>query len=235
MRTTDIPSSTLAVQQAYVQSLAERAEGIAMSTKIVKVLDEVQRPSSAPAKYGCGMHSGEAEGKPCHANALASPEHFHQSHGFQNVRNSQQANQEDIVWNKYGYNEAYEYCDEATTVMLCNIPCRVKLEEIIQAVASLGFDGTYDLLHAPGPKRRHPHLTSTTNIGYAFINFVTPEYADQFMKVFTGFCFEGRHSEKVGLAKLARIQGFHNNYTLIKSSLAQCILPMGLPRKAILQ
>lgn len=225
-RASAIPSSTAASQQEYVESLVERAEGIAKSAKIGKIADEVQRPRSAPAKLNCE--------KPSKANKLASPARFGRvEHGLQDKHFSKHAETDVVDYNTYDYNDLHYGESEATTVMLCNIPCRVKLEEIIEAVRSLGFEGTYDLLHAPGPKRRHRHLISKTNIGYAFINFVTPEYASDFMKVFTGFCFEGRQSDKVGMAKLARIQGFLNNYAMTKGHVTPCILPMGVPREAI--
>jgi len=239
-RTRAIPNSTLALQQAYAQSLAERAEGMAKSANDWK---DFQRPSSAPAKLGYG--------KPYHELASSGRSHRLQNH-FQDAQTSwemEKGNVEcnmlidqastapsDQAFNDEGsnYNEyADNISSEMTTVMLCNIPCRVTLEEIIHAVRSLGFDDTYDLLHAPGPKRRHRYLASTTNIGYAFINFVKPEDAQNFMKAFEGFCFEGRHSEKVGMAKFGRVQGFHNNYMLMKGSIAPCVLPMGAPRDCI--
>jgi hypothetical protein len=228
-RASAIPSSTAASQQQYFESLVERAEGIAKSAKIGTIADEVQRPRSAPAKLICE--------KPSNAEKLASPARSGRvERGFQDKDFSKHAETDVVGYNTCDYNDVCDYGEsEATTVMLCNIPCRVKLEEIIEAVRSLGFEGTYDLLHAPGPKRRHRHLISKTNIGYAFINFVSPEYARDFMKVFTGFCFEGRQSDKVGVAKLARIQGFLNNYAMTKGHVTPCILPMGVPQEAFYQ
>jgi hypothetical protein len=128
-----------------------------------------------------------------------------------------------------------EYDDDEkvamTTVMLCNIPCRAKLAEITKAVDSLGFEGSYDLLHAPGPKRRFARGSNMSNIGYAFINFLRPEHAERFIQGFDGFHFEGRHSVKVGKAKFARVQGFHNNYSIsiLKGGASHYALPCGIP------
>jgi hypothetical protein len=220
----------LALQQAYAQSLAERAEDMAKAATDLKAADESQNASSVPAKFGCG--------KKLNGMDLVSAYHFRSTQdGVQDLRNSQWVDQENTFCMRhdgFGVDDVYQTKDgmdsELTTVMLCNIPCRVSLEEIEQAVAFLGFEGTYDLLHAPGPKRRHRNISSTTNIGYAFINFQHPEHAQRFINVFDGFHFVGRQSDKLGVAKFARIQGFQNNYMLLKGgSLAQCVLPLGLP------
>jgi hypothetical protein len=132
--------------------------------------------------------------------------------------------------------ETYDYIDETdmmmsgmTTIMLCNIPCRVSLHEITDAVRCLGYEGTYDLLHVPGPRGRRRGVANSTNIGYAFINFVKPEDAQNFLDAFQGFCFQGRQSDKVGIAKFARVQGFEKNFMLLNRSSAQCVLPYGIP------
>jgi hypothetical protein len=209
-RTSEIQSSTLA-SLAYAQSLAERAEGIA------KIANVLQRPSSAPGMMLYGKPPNTKE------------------NNFQDGRDSRCIEGCNIACGMYvdkeyeDNHDVFSTAPHLTTVMICNIPCRAKLEEIAKAVDSLGFAGTYDLLHAPGPKRRHARMTNTTNVGYAFINFLHPQHAQDFIDTFDGFCFEGRHSRKQGQAKFARVQGFRDNYMILKGGSAPCALPLGAP------
>ena len=61
------------------------------------------------------------------------------------------------------------------TFMLCSIPSRTSIRELIGAVNSFGFANTYDLVFLPcRPQRRR---LTPTNFGYAFVNFSSPEHA----------------------------------------------------------
>jgi hypothetical protein len=82
--------------------------------------------------------------------------------------------------------------------MLCDLPCRILREDVIIALDSEGFANKYDFVHVPG---------STTNLGYAFINFVDSEAAESFRTQFTGYRFPGTKSAKVCSVKAASIQG----------------------------
>merc|ERR1712118_485791 len=57
---------------------------------------------------------------------------------------------------------------EITTLMLCDIPCRQSIEQIIDAINMLGFEGRYDLVYRPA---KRPTLRQ--NMGYSFVNFNT--------------------------------------------------------------
>jgi hypothetical protein len=108
----------------------------------------------------------------------------------------------------------------ATTLMLCNIPCRAKLDEIIDMVSSLGFENLYDFLYAPGATCAYGR---SRNLGYAFVNFLSADEARRFAVAFNGYCFEGRASSKKGIAKIARVQGFDEN--VMRADLSKCVLP----------
>lgn len=220
-----MPSSTAAMQEAYTESLAERAETIASVATESEGEDGSQSSRSAETDFGNST-----------AIDLTSSEYLHRFQENNQGKRNQSSNQigpKDIARNVAVDNmpnfDQNPNTTSPTTVMICNIPCRVTLQEITQAISFLGFDGTYDLLHAPGPKRSTRFLTSKTNIGYAFINFLNTELAQNFVQAFDGFCFEARQSAKVGTAKLARIQGFHLNYEIVKNRATQCVLPMGAP------
>ena len=52
--------------------------------------------------------------------------------------------------------------EEATTMMICNIPCKFGYHKIVEAIHSVGFRGTYDFVHVPNRKGKRD-----ANIGYA--------------------------------------------------------------------
>lgn len=118
----------------------------------------------------------------------------------------------------------------ATTLMLCNIPCRATIEEVVTAVHSLGFENTYDFLYVPGATCCYGKAGVSRNLGYAFVNFLTAEVARHFVIAFDGFSFGGRYSSKKGVAKIARVQGLENN--LMHADMSKCVLPQ---REVVLQ
>ncbi|CAJ1363634.1 unnamed protein product [Effrenium voratum] len=87
------------------------------------------------------------------------------------------------------------------TVMIKNIPCRCSSQEVLRAVNTLGFDGTYDFFYLP-MNRRHKQ-----GIGYAFINFREPGAAAKFKQAIWGYRFPGRNSTKVVHVAVAQLQG----------------------------
>jgi len=58
-----------------------------------------------------------------------------------------------------------------TTVMLRNIPNRYTQLELIEELESLGFVSCFDFLYAP------TDFGTMGNVGYAFINFTTADWA----------------------------------------------------------
>jgi len=95
--------------------------------------------------------------------------------------------------------------DKGTTVMLCNIPCRVARSNIVNALEEGGFAGLYDFVYLPeGNGRRYRR---NGNIGYCFINFRCSGDAQMFAKVFEDFQFHGFLSTKRSTVKFANLQG----------------------------
>jgi len=69
--------------------------------------------------------------------------------------------------------------EEITTLMIRNMPCRLKQSDVVSELDFYGFGGTYDWLYMPS------NLTVASKgkgqgKGYAFVNFIKPEFATRF-------------------------------------------------------
>jgi len=102
---------------------------------------------------------------------------------------------------------------EVTTLMICDIPCRRSIEQVMEVVDMHGFANTYDLVYMPHQKGRRTQAQSQ-NVGYAFINFKESTWATAFMDVFVNVRFPSSSSEKLSYAKPARCQGFEANFEM---------------------
>jgi len=96
-----------------------------------------------------------------------------------------------------------------TTLMICNIPCRITQQQLIDVIDLMGFKERYDFIYLPTGGRSS--TVGSSNLGYGFINFTGPMDADPFMKAFLNFQFEGTSSTKVCTVRPAHIQGLENN------------------------
>jgi hypothetical protein len=99
-----------------------------------------------------------------------------------------------------------------TTLMICDIPCRQTMDQLVEVMKLLGFGGAYNLVYMPSYKRRK----RPQNFGYAFVNFNEAADAAAFVVVFEGFCFPGSMSQKTSYAKAAQTQGFAANLVMHK-------------------
>lgn len=97
-----------------------------------------------------------------------------------------------------------------TTMMLKNIPCRKSQEEVAMHVDQKGFSGRYDFFYLPRD------VKFRANLGYAFINFLTPEDASRFEQDMNGYRFNGSGSTKACAIVPAHVQGLVNNLAAFK-------------------
>jgi hypothetical protein len=97
-----------------------------------------------------------------------------------------------------------------TTMMLKNIPCRKSQEEVMSHVDLKGFSTKYDFFYLP------KDVKFRANLGYAFINFVTPEDAARFEAEMNGYRFLGSGSTKACIVVPAHVQGLMNNLAAFK-------------------
>lgn len=95
-----------------------------------------------------------------------------------------------------------------TTMMLRNIPNRYSQHELIEELGVLGFAGSFDFLYAP------MDFGTMGNVGYAFINFTSSDWAARFQLDLEGFVFakhQKKSVKKVSTVSVAHLQGLEAN------------------------
>eukprot|EP00258_Populus_trichocarpa_P002325 XP_002302143.2 protein MEI2-like 2 [Populus trichocarpa] len=90
--------------------------------------------------------------------------------------------------------------DTRTTLMIKNIPNKYTSKMLLAAIDEI-HRGTYDFLYLP------IDFKNKCNVGYAFINMVSPSHIISFYEAFNGKRWEKFNSEKVASLAYARIQG----------------------------
>ncbi|KAJ9685930.1 hypothetical protein PVL29_015017 [Vitis rotundifolia] len=90
--------------------------------------------------------------------------------------------------------------DTRTTLMIKNIPNKYTSKMLLAAIDE-NHRGTYDFLYLP------IDFKNKCNVGYAFINMVSPSHIIPFYEAFNGKKWEKFNSEKVASLAYARIQG----------------------------
>jgi hypothetical protein len=92
-----------------------------------------------------------------------------------------------------------------TTVMLRHIPNKYSQAGLLGELNRVGFAGRYDFFYLP------MDVHNRTNVGYAFINFLTPQDAVRFSRVLTNYKFQQHSSQKIATVSPAHIQGLVRN------------------------
>ncbi|XP_057852342.2 protein MEI2-like 2 [Cryptomeria japonica] len=90
--------------------------------------------------------------------------------------------------------------DNRTTLMIKNIPNKYTSKMLLAAIDE-NHRGTYDFLYLP------IDFKNKCNVGYAFINMISPANIVPFYEAFNGKKWEKFNSEKVASLAYARIQG----------------------------
>jgi RNA recognition motif-containing protein len=92
-----------------------------------------------------------------------------------------------------------------STLMIRNIPNRYTPETLVEEIRGTGND--VDFVHLPKAKN------TQANLGYAFVNFVTPAAARDFLEVFEGHQWiKQPNSKKRATLSWAKLQGFTENF-----------------------
>mmetsp|Transcript_64382 Transcript_64382/g.119698 ORF Transcript_64382/g.119698 Transcript_64382/m.119698 type:complete len:392 (-) Transcript_64382:165-1340(-) len=92
-----------------------------------------------------------------------------------------------------------------TTMMLRNIPNKYTQTSLIQEIDEAGFSGTYNFFYLP------MDVHNRSNVGYAFINFLTSVDAERFQDAFSNHRFSRFSSRKIGSVCAAHVQGLDEN------------------------
>ncbi|KAL3616949.1 hypothetical protein CASFOL_039343 [Castilleja foliolosa] len=90
--------------------------------------------------------------------------------------------------------------DTRTTLMIKNIPNKYTSKMLMDSIDE-HYKGTYDFLYLP------IDFKNKCNVGYAFINMLSPPHIIQFYEEFNDRKWEKFNSEKVASLAFARIQG----------------------------
>ncbi|SBT38010.1 RNA-binding protein, putative [Plasmodium ovale wallikeri] len=98
-----------------------------------------------------------------------------------------------------------------TTVMLRNIPNKYT-QNMLMDVMNEHFRGLYDFFYLPIDFR------NKCNVGYAFINFIHPHYAELFIKFFNNYKLSAFKSNKVCTVTWGRVQGLKANIEHYRNS-----------------
>lgn len=94
-----------------------------------------------------------------------------------------------------------------TTLMFRNIPRRFQVQDILMDLELLGLSRTlFDFVYVPW------HRASTTNMGYAFLNFTEPAFLVEGLGLFAGRFWSLRHGERKPIRTVrATVQGLEEN------------------------
>ena len=98
--------------------------------------------------------------------------------------------------------------EDTVTVMMKNIPCGCKQQEVLDAIADVGFKDVLEFFYLPTQRCKA--------LGYAFAGFADPQTTRMFAKAISGYRFQSRSSSKVVSIAPARVQGLQNNLNQFK-------------------
>jgi hypothetical protein len=107
------------------------------------------------------------------------------------------------------FSEYLNHDGPITTLMLCNLPCRITQKQLQEVIDEAGFKEKYDFLNLPTGGRSA--AMRAANLGYGFINFSDPSEAALFYSVFSDYRFDGTLSDKACAVRPAHLQGLSNN------------------------
>lgn len=93
-------------------------------------------------------------------------------------------------------------CNGLTTVMLKNIPNKYTQHMLINVINER-FLGLYNFIYLPIDFR------NKRNVGYAFINFIHPRYAELFIHFFSNYKLKAFKSNKICAVAWGKVQGLN--------------------------
>lgn len=89
--------------------------------------------------------------------------------------------------------------------MLRNIPNKFTQATLLDEIDAEGFADKYDFFYLP------MDVKNKTNVGYAFVNFTSPENMKLFQEKFQAYQFKKHQSLKIAAVTRAHVQGLEGN------------------------
>lgn len=99
-----------------------------------------------------------------------------------------------------------------TTLMLRNIPVNYNRDQLLADMDQRGFLRCYNFFYLP------MDFSSGNNIGYAFVNLITPPEAERFRSIYSGLQLSNDRSNKICVVCDAAKQGLQSNVEHYRNS-----------------
>lgn len=164
---------------------------------------EIRDPSPNLGSGKEESHATSSTTSPSEENKQDSSQDSSQDSNQDSEENKDKKDKKDLV------SEYLNHDGPITTLMICNLPCRITQKQLQETIDDAGFKDKYDFLNLPTGGRSA--AMRAANLGYGFINFSEPSDAALFYSFFSDFRFDGTYSEKACAVRPAHLQGLSNN------------------------
>jgi len=111
----------------------------------------------------------------------------------------------DLAVSPHFRRQFHHLLDPMTTLMLCNVPNRYTQHDLLEDLALLGLRETLDFLYLPIDK------ATRASVGYAFVNFISPNWAASGLQMMQGYRFSRYGKDKEANVRAANLQGLAAN------------------------
>jgi hypothetical protein len=164
---------------------------------------EIRDPSPNLGNGKEESHATSSTTSPSEENKQDSSQDSSQDSNQDSEENKDKKDKKDLV------SEYLSHDGPITTLMICNLPCRITQKQLQEVIDEAGFKEKYDFLNLPTGGRSA--AMRAANLGYGFINFANPDDAALFYAFFSDYRFDGTYSEKACAVRPAHLQGLSNN------------------------
>jgi len=183
--------------------IAQLKAEVVIANTFVSVLtpeDKHRKLLAAPRSKSAGARMQSSEGSIVgaanKAQTFEQPQRQNYSMGFEQASECESSQPSDN-----------QVMDGITTAMVRNIPYQYNIEELLAEFEELGLRASYNFVFLPpGNKKRQ-------NLGYAFVNLLSPEMYSHFVQALTSYRFKKNSLRrcKPVTVKSAAVQGLHAN------------------------
>lgn len=181
-------------------------------------VDAAKGPGVVPAPHGSPPGKGPAPRvlqlpTPSLAQSPSTQTHMQWSNkaerkstNYERNCNNQGRNHNNNNNNNNDQNDEDEFPPDHTTVMIRHIACRLNRNTLQEALDQVGLAGTYDFVYLP------LNCARRANLGYCFVNFISPEGVEECKRLLTGQTLGSGLSQKRCEVSLAHVQGREGSF-----------------------